>query len=122
MFATGKTEKLVYQCLKEIGLPCDKNDTISLEKFTFNIFMTFYHHLVSRQEVVKIFEHLCCDSSTSSKKSKLLMNVDQLVDFLNKEQRDPRLNEILYPYAKRARGKEIIAQHEPNKSNIAKGK
>lgn len=28
------------------------------------------------------------------------MNVDQFVDFLNQEQRDPRLNEILHPYGK----------------------
>lgn len=49
------------------------------------------------------------------------MTVDQLVDFLNKEQRDPRLNEILYPYANPARARDLIAQYEPNKSYVAKG-
>lgn len=49
------------------------------------------------------------------------MTVDQLVEFLNKEQRDPRLNEILYPYADRTRGKDIIQQYEPNKNNAQKG-
>ena len=43
-----------------------------------------------------------------------LMTVDQVVDFLNREQRDPRRNEILYPYADRAKGKEIIQTYEPN--------
>ena len=54
------------------------------------------------------------------KKSKL-MSAEQLVDFLNKEQRDPRLNEILYPYANQAKGKEIINQYEPNASNRQQG-
>jgi hypothetical protein len=31
------------------------------------------------------------------------------------------LNEILYPYANRAKGREIIQQYEPNKSNAQKG-
>lgn len=49
------------------------------------------------------------------------MSTQQLVDFLNKTQRDPRLNEILYPYANPARAKELIAQYEPNKFNVQKG-
>lgn len=49
------------------------------------------------------------------------MTVDQFVDFLNREQRDPRLNEILYPYANRAKGRELISQYEPSEENIRKG-
>lgn len=49
------------------------------------------------------------------------MSTTQLVDFLNKTQRDPRLNEILHPYANTARAKELIAQYEPNKINAQKG-
>lgn len=49
------------------------------------------------------------------------MSTSQLVDFLNKTQRDPRLNEILYPYANPARAKELICQYEPNKFNAQKG-
>lgn len=49
------------------------------------------------------------------------MTATQLVDFLNKTQRDPRLNEILYPYVNIARAKDIIAQYEPNKCNVQKG-
>jgi phosphatidylinositol phospholipase C beta len=45
------------------------------------------------------------------------MTVDQFVDFLNREQRDPRRNEILYPYADRAKGREIISMFEPNPDN-----
>ena len=49
------------------------------------------------------------------------MTIDNLVEFLNKEQRDPRLNEILYPYANHSRGKAIIEEYEPNKSISEKG-
>lgn len=51
-----------------------------------------------------------------------LMNVDQFVDFLNKEQRDPRLNEILYPYANRSRAMDLIGQYELNKELANKGR
>lgn len=44
-----------------------------------------------------------------------LIHVDSLVNFVNKHQRDPRLNEILYPYADRQRGMDLIMQYEPNK-------
>lgn len=50
-----------------------------------------------------------------------LMSAAQLVDFLNKTQRDPRLNEILYPYANTARAKDIITQYEPNRYNVQRG-
>lgn len=50
-----------------------------------------------------------------------LMSVKQFVEFLNNSQRDPRLNEILYPYANEARAKDIIIQYEPNKYNANRG-
>ncbi|XP_017472309.1 PREDICTED: 1-phosphatidylinositol 4,5-bisphosphate phosphodiesterase classes I and II-like [Rhagoletis zephyria] len=48
------------------------------------------------------------------------MCIAQLVEFLNKTQRDPRLNEILHPYANAARAKELIQEYEPNKFNAQK--
>lgn len=49
------------------------------------------------------------------------MTAPQLVDFINMKQRDPRLNEILHPYANPARAKELINQYEPNKYNATRG-
>lgn len=49
------------------------------------------------------------------------MTTTQLVEFLNKSQRDPRLNEILYPYVDPKRAKEVIQEYEPNKFNVQKG-
>lgn len=52
---------------------------------------------------------------------KKLMTVDQFVDFLNRTQRDPRLNEILHPYANSDRAKDLIREFEPNKQSAQRG-
>lgn len=60
-----------------------------------------------------------CDREASCKKK--LMTVDQFVDFLNRTQRDPRLNEILHPYANSDRVKDLIREFEPNKQSAQRG-
>ncbi|XP_067142019.1 1-phosphatidylinositol 4,5-bisphosphate phosphodiesterase classes I and II-like isoform X3 [Centruroides vittatus] len=115
MFAQHKDDKKrVEKALEACNLPTGKNDGISSEKFTFDIFFNFYRHLVGREEVDNIFESLC---GGNKKKG---MTAEQLVNFLNKEQRDPRLNEILYPYCNLAHGAEIIKQYE-SKNYAQKG-
>ncbi|GFY48619.1 1-phosphatidylinositol 4,5-bisphosphate phosphodiesterase classes I and II [Trichonephila inaurata madagascariensis] len=115
MFAQHKDDKKrVEKALEACNFPSGKNDTIPSEKFSSEVFFSFYRNLAGRDEVDKIFEKLC----GGKKKG---MTVDQLVEFLNKEQRDPRLNEILYPYANPARARDIIRQYEPNKSMAQKG-
>lgn len=85
--------------------------------FSFMLWLTF--NLIRRRAYENPnYLHLC-SVGTSSKRC--LMSTSQLVDFLNKTQRDPRLNEILYPYANPARAKELICQYEPNKFNAQKG-
>lgn len=59
-----------------------------------------------------------CGSTGSQKK--VTMSTDQLVAFLNNQQRDPRLNEILHPYANAERAKDLITQYD-SKSNAQKG-
>ncbi len=49
------------------------------------------------------------------------MSITQFVNFINKTQRDPRLNEILYPYANASRAKDLIEEHEPNSYNAQRG-
>jgi len=88
---------------------------VPLSKFQFEDFFNFYKSLTQRSDVEKVFEGII-----GSNKRKL-MSISQFVDFLNKSQRDPRLNEILYPYANEARAKDIINQYEPNKYNANKG-
>jgi len=40
--------------------------------------------------------------------------LDQFITFLNEKQRDPRLNEILYPLYDEKRAIEIINDYEPS--------
>lgn len=40
------------------------------------------------------------------------INLEQFVNFLNEKQRDPRLNEILYPLYDEKRALEIITDYE----------
>ncbi|KAG7169145.1 1-phosphatidylinositol 45-bisphosphate phosphodiesterase beta-3-like, partial [Homarus americanus] len=96
-------------------------DTVGLDKITWETFLTFYHMLTNRLEVEKVFCSLTDQSYSANKKTKLRgMTVEQLVTFLNEEQRDPRLNEILYPYADAPKAVEVIRDYEPHKENITK--
>lgn len=49
------------------------------------------------------------------------VTVDQFVNFLNNEQRDPRLNEILYPLYNERTAQRLINQHEPNPEMAKQG-
>ncbi|CAH1646804.1 unnamed protein product [Spodoptera littoralis] len=100
-------KKRVEKALSESGLPTGKNDTISQSKFQFEDFFAFYKNLTQRTEVQKIFNNL-----TDGKPH---LSANQLVDFLNEVQRDPRLNEILHPYADIQRAKDLIKTYEHNK-------
>lgn len=49
------------------------------------------------------------------------ITVAEFVKFLNSEQRDPRLNEILYPYYTSASAQRLIDLYEPDKELANKG-
>lgn len=50
------------------------------------------------------------------------IGISQFIDFLNDKQRDPRLNEILYPLYNEKRATEIIDEYEADKENRARRK
>ncbi|KAL5278131.1 PLCB4 family protein [Megaselia abdita] len=104
-FASGKTEKLVYQSLSEIELPGDKTATIEKDEFTFDKFYKLYHKVCPRNDIEELFETI-----TDGKNDTISMS--QLTQFLNDKQRDPRLNEILYPLYTEKRALEIINDYE----------
>ncbi len=49
------------------------------------------------------------------------ISIPKLIEFLNEKQRDPRLNEILYPYYNVHRVREIIQAYEPDPEVIKRG-
>uniref|UniRef100_A0A182VNI1 1-phosphatidylinositol 4,5-bisphosphate phosphodiesterase n=1 Tax=Anopheles merus TaxID=30066 RepID=A0A182VNI1_ANOME len=106
-FASGKTEKLVYQILSDLGLPSGKNDVIEKADFTFEKFYELYHKICPRNDIEELFR-----SITQGKANAI--NLDQFINFLNEKQRDPRLNEILYPLYDEKRALEIITTYEQN--------
>lgn len=99
--------------LDSTGLASGKDDAISLSQFGFDDFYRFYKKLTGRQEVERIFEELFGTKS--------LITVEKFVEFLNSYQRDPRLNEILYPYANPDRARDLFHQYEPDSPNTPKG-
>ncbi|CAH1173795.1 unnamed protein product [Phaedon cochleariae] len=109
-FASGRTEKLVYQILAELGLPSEKNDTIEPEAFTFDKFYSLYHKICPRNDIEELYRIIAQGNAE-------YMTLEQLINFLNEKQRDPRLNEILYPLYDEKRAKEIIDTYEQDEAS-----
>lgn len=114
-FASGKTEKLIYQCMKEVGLPHEKNDLIEQKDWTFDKFYQLYHKICPRSDIEELFTSITCANDG-------YIEVSQLVEFLNTRQRDPRLNEILYPFYSEQRAMEIIATYEKDPESAKLGR
>ncbi|KAM7368138.1 hypothetical protein PAMP_014385 [Pampus punctatissimus] len=113
-FASGKTEKGIFQALKDLGLPSGKNDEIEPSDFTFDIFYALTQKICPRTDLEELFKKI-----NGSKTDYL--TVDQLVSFLNENQRDPRLNEILFPFYDPKRAMQIIEKYERDDELKKKG-
>ncbi|CAH1276713.1 unnamed protein product [Diabrotica balteata] len=114
-FASGKTEKLVYQILSELELPSGKNDSIEPEAFTFDKFYSLYHKICPRNDIEELFRSITTANAD-------YLTLDQFINFLNEKQRDPRLNEILYPLYDEKRAQEIINTYEQDEVSRTEGK
>uniref|UniRef100_A0A673G9F2 Phosphoinositide phospholipase C n=1 Tax=Sinocyclocheilus rhinocerous TaxID=307959 RepID=A0A673G9F2_9TELE len=113
-FASGKTEKGIFQALKNLGLPSGKNDDIEHEIFTFDTFYSLTQKICPRTDIEELFKKLSGDKGD-------YLSVDQLVHFLNENQRDPRLNEILFPFFDSKCALQIIQRYEPDEKLKRKG-
>ncbi|RUS73878.1 hypothetical protein EGW08_018364 [Elysia chlorotica] len=113
--ATNRDDrKKVEKALDTMGFHAGRSEALPANKFTFDNFFSFYRHLVGRSEVDKIFDEL-------GAKKKPYLTKEQFCDFLNKQQRDPRLNEILYPNYTLAQADALIHRFEPRSSMAQKG-
>ncbi|XP_069351551.1 1-phosphatidylinositol 4,5-bisphosphate phosphodiesterase beta-1 isoform X1 [Eulemur rufifrons] len=106
--------KRVETALEACSLPSSRNDSIPQEDFTPDVYRVFLNNLCPRPEIDNIF-------SEFGAKSKPYLTVDQMMDFINLKQRDPRLNEILYPPLKQEQVQVLIEKYEPNDSLAKKG-
>ncbi|GAA50216.1 phospholipase C beta, partial [Clonorchis sinensis] len=103
-FASGRNERVVFQSLKELGLPHGKNDVIEPAAFPFEKFYELYHKICPRTDIEDLFKSLSNNTD--------VLHADKMIEFLNETQRDPRLNEILYPFANRQTIKYIQENYE----------
>ncbi|KAM6365684.1 1-phosphatidylinositol 4,5-bisphosphate phosphodiesterase beta-1 [Alca torda] len=110
LFSTDR--KRVETALEACNLPSSRNDSIPQDDFTPDVYRVFLNNLCPRPEIDHIF-------SEFGAKSKPYLTVDQMMEFINFKQRDPRLNEILYPPLKQEQVQQLIEKYEPN-SNLAK--
>ncbi|XP_036406105.1 1-phosphatidylinositol 4,5-bisphosphate phosphodiesterase beta-1-like [Megalops cyprinoides] len=109
MFSADR--KRVETALENCNLPSGRNDSIPQEDFTPEIFRAFIGSICPRPEIDHIF-------SEFGAKSRPYLTLEQLTDFINNKQRDPRLNEILYPPLKAEQVQLLIEKYEPN-TNLA---
>ncbi|KAF6718490.1 1-phosphatidylinositol 4,5-bisphosphate phosphodiesterase beta-4 [Oryzias melastigma] len=114
-FASGKTEKGIFQALKDLGLPSGKNDEIEPSDFTFDMFYALTQKICPRTDIEELFKKINGNKTD-------YLTVDHLVSFLNENQRDPRLNEILFPFYDPKRAMQIIEKYERDDELKKKGR
>ncbi|MCJ8743730.1 hypothetical protein PDJAM_G00097600 [Pangasius djambal] len=99
--------KRVENALEICGLPSGRSDLIPQEQFTPDIFRVFLNNICPRKDIDTIFSEI-------GAKSRPYLTVDQMTDFINNKQRDPRLNEILYPPLKPEQVQALVEKFEPD--------
>ncbi|XP_015762799.1 PREDICTED: 1-phosphatidylinositol 4,5-bisphosphate phosphodiesterase-like [Acropora digitifera] len=108
-------EQRVLEGLEAMKLPFSRDDELDYASFTFEQFYQLYLKVCARLEI----EHLCTKWGGGRAP---YLNVNQLVNFLNHEQRDPRLNEILYPYYNKEKALSLIWKYEKSLDNLQRGR
>ncbi|NWR60706.1 PLCB2 phosphodiesterase, partial [Bucorvus abyssinicus] len=106
--------KRVEGALSACHLPKGKNDAINPEDFPETVYKTFLMNLCPRPEINEIF-------TSHHSKAKPYMTKEHLAKFINKKQRDSRLNDILFPPAKPEQVQSLIEKYEPSGINIQRG-
>uniref|UniRef100_A0AAY4D5U2 1-phosphatidylinositol 4,5-bisphosphate phosphodiesterase n=1 Tax=Denticeps clupeoides TaxID=299321 RepID=A0AAY4D5U2_9TELE len=105
MFSADR--KRVETALENCNLSSGRNDAIPQDDFTTEIFKAFLNSICPRPDIDTIFSEV-------GAKSRPYLTVEQLTDFINNKQRDPRLNEILYPPLKVEQVQTLVEKYEPN--------
>uniref|UniRef100_A0A2K5Y1P3 1-phosphatidylinositol 4,5-bisphosphate phosphodiesterase n=1 Tax=Mandrillus leucophaeus TaxID=9568 RepID=A0A2K5Y1P3_MANLE len=90
------------------------NDEIEPTAFTYEKFYELTQKICPRTDIEDLFKKINGDKTD-------YLTVDQLVSFLNEHQRDPRLNEILFPFYDAKRAMQIIEMYEPDEDLKKKG-
>uniref|UniRef100_A0A8B9K147 Phosphoinositide phospholipase C n=1 Tax=Astyanax mexicanus TaxID=7994 RepID=A0A8B9K147_ASTMX len=103
-------KRRVESALEQCGLVANRV-IIKLDDFTWDKFQSFLNNLCLRPEIDRIFLEL-------GSKGKPFLSLDQMLDFINRRQRDSRLNEVLYPPLKREQVRQLMEKYESNPSQL----
>ena len=115
-FAQNREDrKLIERALDQSGFSSGRADLIEKKYFGFEQFQVFYQKLLIRNEINEVFSKFC----HSEPKTKV-MTSKEFLNFLNNYQRDPRLNEILFPYASEEKAVALIRKYEPNQHLVSR--
>uniref|UniRef100_A0A8P4KQH1 Phosphoinositide phospholipase C n=1 Tax=Dicentrarchus labrax TaxID=13489 RepID=A0A8P4KQH1_DICLA len=89
-----------------------QGDSIKLEDFTLEVYRSFLDFLCPRTELNNIFKQGGDDGTLS---------VDQMTEFINNKQRDPRLNEILYPPLRPVQTNALMERYQHDQAQLKHG-
>ncbi|XP_072543680.1 1-phosphatidylinositol 4,5-bisphosphate phosphodiesterase beta-3 isoform X2 [Salminus brasiliensis] len=104
-------KRRVEAALEHCGLVANRADGIKLDDFTWDKFQSFINNLCLRPEIDRIFVEL-------GSKGKPFLSLDQMLYFINRKQRDSRLNEVLYPPLKREQVRQLMEKYESNPNQL----
>ncbi|KAE8280999.1 1-phosphatidylinositol 4,5-bisphosphate phosphodiesterase beta-1 [Larimichthys crocea] len=105
--------KRVENALENCRLPYSRGDSIKLEDFTLEVYKSFLDSLCPRPELSNIFKQEGADNGA--------LSVDQMTEFINNKQRDPRLNEILYPPLRPAQTNALMERYQHDQAQLKQG-
>ncbi|XP_069394433.1 1-phosphatidylinositol 4,5-bisphosphate phosphodiesterase beta-1 [Paralichthys olivaceus] len=105
--------KKVENALENCRLPYGRGDSIKLEDFTHEVYRSFLDSLCPRPELGNIFKLQGGDDGS--------LSVDQMTEFINNKQRDPRLNEILYPPLRPAQTHTVMERYQQDQAQLKQG-
>ncbi|XP_013880060.1 1-phosphatidylinositol 4,5-bisphosphate phosphodiesterase beta-1 [Austrofundulus limnaeus] len=105
--------KRVENSLECCKLPYGRGDSIKLEDFTLDVYRHFLDSLCPRPELNNIFKMQGGDGGTVS--------IDQMTEFINSKQRDPRLNEILYPPLRPTQTHALMERYQQDQAQLKQG-
>ncbi|KAL2790373.1 1-phosphatidylinositol 4,5-bisphosphate phosphodiesterase beta-2 isoform 2 [Daubentonia madagascariensis] len=106
--------KRVEAALSACHLPKGKNDAINPEDFPEAVYKSFLMSLCPRPEIDEIF-------TSYHAKAKPYMTKEHLTKFINQNQRDSRLNSLLFPPARPDQVQGLIDKYEPSGINMQRG-
>ncbi|XP_074531383.1 1-phosphatidylinositol 4,5-bisphosphate phosphodiesterase beta-1-like [Halichoeres trimaculatus] len=105
--------KRVENALESCKLPYGRGDSIKLEDLTLEVYKNFLDSLCPRTELNNVFKLQGGDGGK--------LSVDQMTEFINNKQRDPRLNEILYPPLRPAQTHALMERYQHDLALLKQG-